>query len=451
MLCTLEFLYELFPTYSGKLDCTKEVNEVMTDSRQVQGNSLFIPIIGERFNGHDFIKQAIENGAIAAIWDKEIAIPEDVPETMTFFLVEDTLQAMQLFAKAYRQSVQPIVIGITGSNGKTTTKDLVSAVVQQKYHTHATKGNFNNDIGLPLTILSMPRKTEVLILEMGMNHFHEIERLTYIAEPNYAIITNIGESHIEFLGSREGIAKAKLEIKEGLQQDGALIIDGDEALLDHVKQEEYVVSCGYSNNNDIVLSNIKLENQRTYFTYQQDTYHVPLLGKHHAKNACFAIWIAEKLGISKNEIQTGFNMLSYTEMRFEWLEGKNGVTLINDAYNASFTSMKASIDVLKQLQGFKRKIVVLGDILELGNFAKEMHHQIGNTITPPIDIVYTIGEEAKEIATTVKQKQNSIISCHFEDRDALISNLIKQVNKDTIILFKASRRMRLEEFVEACQ
>src|SRR5699024_4815645 len=264
----------------------------MTDSRKFAANSLFIPIVGERFDSHQFLAQAIENGAVATLWDESQTIPEAFAEEISFFLVDDTIIAMQQLAKAYRKLIDPLVVGITGSNGKTTTKDLVSATLRQAFRAHATKGNFNNDIGLPLTILSMPRKTEVLILEMGMNHFHEIERLTYIAEPNYAIITNIGESHIEFLGSREGIAKAKLEIKEGLQQDGALIIDGDEALLDHIKQEKYVVSCGYSNNNDIVLSNIKLENQRTYFTYQQDTYHVPLLGKHHAKNACFAIWIA---------------------------------------------------------------------------------------------------------------------------------------------------------------
>src|SRR5699024_3048635 len=196
--------------------------------------------------------------------------------------------------------------------------------------------------------------------------------------------------------------------------------------------------------------NIVIDQKQTFFTYQEETYHVPLLGKHHAKNASFAVWIGKKLNIRQDEIQAGFIQMAYTSMRFEWVEGKHGVTLINDAYNASYTSMKGAIDVLKDLPGYKKKMVVLGDILELGEFATKMHQQVGEHITSPIDRLFTIGEEAKEITTTVKNKEQEILCHHYENRMDLINDLKKVLDKDTIILFKASRGMRFEEFIDAC-
>src|SRR5699024_11182503 len=267
MLFTGEFLQQNFSKSEGKLKSNMEIRQVMTDSRQFSANSLFIPIVGERFDGHQFLAQAIENGAVAVLWDEKHKIPEAYLEKVSFFIVEDTLKAMKHLAQAYRQLVSPIVIGITGSNGKTTTKDLVYATLHQAYRSHKTEGNFNNEIGLPLTILSMPRDTEVLILEMGMNHFHEIERLSKLSQPDYAIITNIGESHIEYLGSREGIAKAKLEIKTGLKESGNLLIDGDESLLQKEKNEENTVGIGFLDDNDVVLSNANLKDRATHFQY----------------------------------------------------------------------------------------------------------------------------------------------------------------------------------------
>src|SRR5699024_664736 len=202
MSFTLEFIYEVFPDYKGKQPYNTEISEIMTDSRKEILNALFIPTVGEKFDAHQFINQAEENGAIAALWDTNHPIPEELKENMTFFLVPDTTEALQNLAHGSVKKVQPTVIGITGSNGKTTTKDLLLAILQQQYVTYATKGNFNNEIGLPLTILDMNIETEVLILEMGMSDFGEIDRLSRIAEPDYAIITNIGESHIEQLKSR---------------------------------------------------------------------------------------------------------------------------------------------------------------------------------------------------------------------------------------------------------
>ena len=451
MLFTYEFLQQNFSKSRGHVRKELEIKEVMTDSRKFAANSLFIPIVGERFDSHQFLAQAIENGAVATLWDESQTIPEAFAEEISFFLVDDTIIAMQQLAKAYRKLIDPLVVGITGSNGKTTTKDLVSATLRQAFRTHATEGNFNNDIGLPLTILSMPRDTEVLILEMGMNHFHEIERLSCIAEPDYAVITNIGESHIEYLGSREGIAQAKLEIKAGLKIDGKLLIDGDEPLLQSEMKQRNTIGIGFSTENDIVLANTFLTERTTKFDYEASSFQVPLLGKHHAKNAAFAIWLAHTLHVTNEQIQTGLQALAYTSMRFEWIQGMRGSTLINDAYNASFTSMKAAIDVLKDMKGFAKKVVVLGDILELGEYEQEMHEQIGTLILPPITHLFTTGNAASAITDSAKANGNQVECLHFSDRPALLEAIKAELDSETVVLFKASRGMYLEEFVEACK
>src|SRR5699024_6069910 len=449
MLFTLEFIYEIFPDYKGKQPFNANISEVMTDSREEISNALFIPIVGERFDAHDFINQAEENGAIAVLWDKNHPIPEELIESMTFFLVQDTTEALQTLAHAYVRKVQPTVIGITGSNGKTTTKDLLFAVLQKKYVTHATKGNFNNDIGLPLTILDMNEGTEVLILEMGMSDFGEIDRLSRIAEPDYAIITNIGESHIEQLKSRSGIAKAKLEIVNGMQKDSLLVLDGDEPLLRSFQSDKPMITCGFQESNDVIVSDIKrLENSTSFKWNGTEDYTVPLLGEHHALNASFVITVAKKLGITQETIQTGLHSLKQTSMRFEKMIGKNDVTLINDAYNASATSMKAAIHLLKQFNEYDKKIVVLGDILELGSLSTSFHEQVAHTIEPPIDVVYTYGNISEVIPPIVKEKHPNIEVKHFTDHVELTASLLKKTNESTVILFKASRGMALEKVIE---
>ena len=446
---TLQFLQTIFPTYEGKLSNKQiQINEVTTDSRKKTTNSLFIPIIGDTFDGHDFIHQAIAQGAVAALWNRKVTIPDDIPETFIFFFVDDTVQALQAVAKAYLKKIDPIVIGITGSNGKTTTKDLIKAVLATKRKTHATKGNFNNHIGLPLTILQMETDTEIAVLEMGMNDFHEIESLTNIAQPDYAIITNIGESHIEHLGSREGIAKAKLEIRSGIQADGLLFIDGDEKLFDHLSKEPYVRTCGFQLANDAIITNIHLHEQKTTFKLNKEKYTIPLLGKHHAKNATFAILIAKELGYQYDEIQTGLMQLEHSQMRFEWILGKNNVSIINDAYNASPTSMRAAINVVKQIQGYKRKVVVLGDILELGSYSKSFHYSIAEEIDLPIQVVFTYGDHAEEIAKYVQKNKQAIHCEHFTSKEQVIESLNCYLEEETLLLFKASRGMKLEEIIE---
>ncbi|WP_226037934.1 UDP-N-acetylmuramoyl-tripeptide--D-alanyl-D-alanine ligase [Aquibacillus saliphilus] len=449
MLFSTSFLSELFPDTKGAALDNIPILEVTTDSRKKSKKSLFIPLKGESFDGHDFIKDAFNNGAVATIWEKNRELPAFLPTDFPVFFVEDTLVTLQRLASVYRQDVNPIVVGVTGSNGKTTTKDLIGTILQSHYKTHRTKGNFNNQIGLPLTILSMNRETEMLVLEMGMDHFGEIELLSKIAKPDYAVITNIGESHIEYLGSREGIAQAKLEILSGMKENGLLIIDGDEPLLTSLKTRDNVLSIGFDKDNDVIVENYSMTTKHTLFTLNnQIQYQLNLLGKHNVKNAIFAIKIAEKLNVPMEKIHDSLLNIELTGMRFEIISGKNNVTIINDAYNASPTSMKASIEVLKQMESYPKKMLILGDIFELGEHSKRLHRTVAEVITEEIDVVFTVGSDAREISKQLVENKLTIETKHFNDKDQLLNSIDGYLNDQTIILLKASRGMKFETILE---
>lgn len=435
---------QTFSTIDGNWQSIKHIVGVGTDSRANLTDKLFIPLKGDNFDGHNFLEKAIDQGAKAALWHQDYPRPTGVDPTFPLIRVEDSLVGLQELAKQYLNVVNPKVIAITGSNGKTTTKDLVYAVLTVGYHTHCTQGNFNNHIGLPLTILAMPEKTEVIVLEMGMNHFGEIERLVEIAQPDLAIITNIGESHIEHLGSREGIAKAKLEITTTFKENSLLIYDGDEPLLLNNYPFE-TISVGFDPSNDYYIDDCQILNTETRFSLvnQQDEYTVPLIGKHQAKNASYSIAIGKQLGLTNKQIQTGLNALEVTQMRFEMQTRKNGVTLINDAYNASPTSMKVTIETLAQLNGYDEKILVLGDMFELGADSDAYHQEIGRSIPSEIDYVYTIGQAAEQIS-----QATSVPSKHFKTKEGLIDQLELKTSSSSVILFKASRGMKLEQIIE---
>ncbi|HLR66058.1 UDP-N-acetylmuramoyl-tripeptide--D-alanyl-D-alanine ligase [Virgibacillus alimentarius] len=452
MLFTTKWLSAVFGGHQGQTKDSITINEVTTDSRLKSNKSLFIPLVGENFDGHHYLKQAYDNGAIATLWNKQKDLPSFLPANFPVFYVENTLDALQKLASAYRQEINPTVVGITGSNGKTTTKDIVASVLKKAYKTHYTKGNFNNHIGLPLTILSMERHTEILVLEMGMNHKGEIEKLTKIANPDYAIITNIGESHIEFLGSRKAIANAKLEIVQGMGEKSSLIIDGDEELLASIKPKTNVITCGFHHSNNVVINDTEIFHQETRFHLSDgEWWTIPLLGKHNALNATYAITLGKLLGMNETVISEALQTLERTSMRFEMLEGNNGVSIINDAYNASPTSMKAAIEVMKQIEGFKEKVLILGDILELGDYSKEMHESVAKVITYPVTALFTFGKESKYISDQI-QKENQRMTCmHFDSKEKLFVKLRGYLRKDALLLFKASRGMQLESLVEAIQ
>lgn len=449
MLLTTKWIEKHLPNEKGNLFEEIMIEHVTTDSRLQQPNALFVPIVGDLFDGHDFLEQAIDNGAVATLWKKDKELPSFVARDFPVFYVTDTLEGLQYLSHMYRKEINPIVIGITGSNGKTTTKDIVAAVCKKKYKTHYTAGNFNNHIGMPLTILSMPEDTEVLVLEMGMNHFKELELLSNLAEPDYAIITNIGESHIEFLGSRDGITQAKLEIISGLAEEGKLIIDGDEPLLHIHNTFRRTLTCGFQVENDVVISNVHVSQKNTTFELSdQQTYEIPLIGKHHAQNASFAVCLGKLLQIPVDQIKEGLMSLELTAMRFEFLTGKNDAVIINDAYNASPTSLKASIEIVKHLDGFKEKILVLGDIYELGDRSEEMHRSIVPVIDEKITAVLTYGNDSIYIHNAILEQNKPVACTHFTEKDALLNHLERYLVKDNLILFKASRGLAFEHLVK---
>src|SRR5690606_23955313 len=342
------------------------IKGVSIDTRTISPGNLYIPIIGETFNGHQFVDKAIENGAAAVLWGSDQPNP---PQQIPVIFVKDTLEALQTLAKSYRDELSIRVVGVTGSNGKTTTKDMVASVLSTTMKVQKTEGNFNNHIGLPLTILRLEENTEVAVLEMGMSAFGEIEFLTLLARPDVAIITNVGESHMLDLGSREGIAKAKLEIVDGLSKQGKLIYYGDEPLLtERVKTMNIdTTTFGESDNNNLYPMRIKQENEGTYFSINQQEgkeFYIPVLGKHNVNNAMSAIAVARHFGLSWEQIEKGLKQITITNMRLELIEGIDGINLINDAYNASPLSMKAAISLIHDLQTTGKKIVVLGDMLE---------------------------------------------------------------------------------------
>ncbi|MYL48799.1 UDP-N-acetylmuramoyl-tripeptide--D-alanyl-D-alanine ligase [Halobacillus litoralis] len=448
MILECNELAQLFPKKQGAASDQIQLGSVMTDSRKTAKQSLFVPIVGENFDGHDFLGDAIKQGAVATLWQEDQPLPKLTPTDFPVFFVEDTTKGLQQLASYYLKKVDPVVVGVTGSNGKTTTKDLAASVLQVKYKTHKTAGNFNNHIGLPLTVLAMDPETEAVVLEMGMDRAGEISVLSKLAEPQYALITNIGESHIENLGSREGIASAKLEITDGLSEKGALILDGDEPLLQEQKSKNWTVTCGFGDQLDYQAEVLQLTDESSTFKVGGQSYELPMAGKHNVKNATYVIALAERLGLSPQEIQQGFQQLQMSAMRFEKHRGHNDSLIINDAYNASPTSMKAIIEVVSQLTSKSRKVLILGDMFELGEQSQTLHASVADAIDEKIHAVYTIGEHSKALSDAVDQKHPSIETHHFTDKQTLSHHVRQELTADTVVLIKASRGMKLEEILE---
>ena len=436
---------------NGNLICgneNEEIEKFVRDSREVQEGDTYIALKGEKFDGNDFYKEAIENGAKVCILSKNAEITEDTIENKiaTIIVVDDTLKALQEIA-TYKRSLYNIpVIAITGSVGKTSTKDLAASVVSQKYKTLKTQGNYNNEIGLPLTILSLTDE-EALVVEMGMNHFGEIRKLTNIAKPTIAVITNIGTAHIGNLGSRENILKAKMEILEGLQTN-KVVINNDNDLLHEwalKNKEKYDISTyGIENDSDIMAKNIKAYENKSEFTVDDTKISVPVGGEHFVLNSLCGIAVGQLLEIPLQKIANGIANLELSKKRMEITNSKTGAILINDTYNANYDSMSAAINYLKNIQN-KRKIVVLGDMLELGDFSKQLHENVGKEVTESIDILITVGMESKYIAQMAKAKEIFV----FNNNEEAINKLKQIISKDDAILFKASNGMKFSEIVEA--
>ena len=435
------------------------LENVSKDTRTIKNGDTYFGIKGEKFNGSDFWEQAVNQGArIAILQDIDFThINKEKFKDTTIIVVDDTVNALGEIAK-YKRSLYDIpVIAITGSVGKTSTKDIVANVVSQKYNTLKTQGNLNNQIGLPLTILEL-RDHEALVVEMGMNKQGEIRYLTKIAKPTLTVVTNVGTSHIGNLGSRENILKAKLEIIEGMDNK-KIIINNDNDLLHKYYEENKgnneikFITFGIENQSDIMAKQIKLEeNGSTFALNTTSKFKVPVGGIHFVYNALCSIAVARQLGIEDEKIKKGIENFELTKKRMEIIELKNGAKLINDAYNASFESMQASFKYLASFNN-KRKIAVLGDMLELGEFSKKIHQNVGKEVAKNgIDLLVCIGKESQNIAegaTQVGMSEEKIKN--FETNQEAQNYLKNLITANDIVLFKASNGMKLFDIVSNLQ
>ena len=431
-----------------------ECENFSKDTRTINEGDIYIGIKGEKFDGSKLWDEAVEKGAKAVIVEN-IEIEKDKLQKYAdkaIIKVENTLEALYKLAE-YKRSLYDIpVIAITGSVGKTSTKDIIANVISTKYKTLKTEGNNNNNIGLPMTILKL-KDHEALVVEMGMNHFGEISLLTKIAKPTIAVITNIGTSHIGNLGSRENILKAKLEILEGMDKP-ILVINNDNDLLhdwyEKNKEKIEIHTIGIENQSEINAKEIKLKEESSEFTaktkQEEIKVNVPVGGTHFVYNSLCAIAIGKLLDISTENIIKGISTFELTKKRMDIKKLDNGAIIINDSYNASYESMKASIEFLAKHTG-ERKIAVLGDMFELGEYTKELHEKVGKEIVKnKIDVLICSGEYSKYIIEKVKN--SSTKTFYYENKEQIVEKLQKELKNGDVVLVKASNGMK---FYEICQ
>lgn len=433
------------------------INNYTIDSRNVEVNDCFVAIKGENSDGNKYLKMALENGASVCLVEE--LLDEELLEkysNKTIIKVSDTVKAIQSIAKYKRDLYNIPVIAVTGSVGKTSTKDIIASVVGQKFNILKTEGNYNNHLGLPLTLLRLKDHTAAVV-EMGMNHFNEISVLTKIARPTVAVITNIGTSHIGNLGSRENILKAKLEILEGLQENGSIIINNDNDLLNNWAQtvdNENIFTYGIENKSLFVARDIKENNNQSEYKINIDnkeySVEVPVMGRHFIYNSLCAIAVSQALKIEPEKAIEGIKKFRLTAKRMDFKQIKNNVTVLADYYNASYDSMKSALEVVKEYKA-NRKIAVLGDMLELGEFSEKLHKDVGAEVYKnQIDILITVGEQAKYISKKSKELgTKEIYEC--ENNQEAVKILQEKMKEGDLILLKASNGMKFGEILENLQ
>lgn len=429
----------------------QEIKGVELDSRKLQEGYLFIATKGERVDGHTFIPQAFEKGCYAVVCEK---LPEDAGGLC--IVVEDSFKALQDIAAYYREQLSVKVVGITGSVGKTSTKEVIASVLSEKYSVLKTEGNFNNEIGLPLTVLKIRDEHEVAVLEMGINHFGEMHRLSRIAKPDVCVITNIGQCHLEFLIDRDGILRAKSEIFDFMNLEGVVCLNGDDDKLITVENVhgKRPVYFGKGNTCDIQAVNVEnlglggskaevRENDDLVETYGIRLY-VP--GEHMVANALAAIAVGRALGLSKEEMVNGIAGTGSVGGRSNIIRD-NKLTIIDDCYNANPVSMKAAIDLLESAN--TKRVALLGDMFELGEMERQLHRNVGEFLASKnIEKVICVGELAKEIYETAKSGNAECF--WYANKKELTDNIHQLIEKDDTVLIKASHGMGFAELVTIC-
>lgn len=427
-----------------------EFNSICIDTRKIEKNNIYLAIKGENFNGNKFVLEAFEKGASIAIIDEVLFDLNDTENLETVIKVEDTEKALLQLAHYYRKKLDLKIVGVTGSCGKTSTKDLIAAFLSEKYKVFKTKGNFNNQIGLPLMILELDSSVDVAVLEMGMSNLGEIDVLANCARPDIAVITNIGLSHIENLKTQENILKAKSEIFNYFGEENSLIINGEDDNLSKIKDKCFeILKIGYNHEYDVYAFNIILEEDKTTFTVkdkeEEIIFTIPMAGKHNVLNSMLAIEVAKKLNVTFDEMKRGIKNLEATSMRLQVIKA-NKITIINDCYNASPDSMKSSIDVLNTYK-IGRKIAILGTMNELGEESVNSHKEVGKYALNKVDLLIAIGKY-KDCFKEGFTGENLIT---FTTKEECINNLSTIIKENDVVLVKASRGMKFEDIVSSLE
>lgn len=437
-----------------------EITGVATDSRKIEAGFLFVPIKGEKVDGHEFIESVMAAGAIVSLSEEERLLQEQGEENIPYIKVESCQQALKDLAEYYREQLSCKIVGITGSVGKTSTKEMIASVLEQHYHVQKTAGNFNNEIGLPLTIFSITQEHEVAVVEMGISDFGEMSRLAKITKPDICVITNIGYAHLEQLKDRDGVLKAKTEVLSYLKPGGSLILNGDDDKLLTIKETDgqqilryslenkeanYYASRGQINE----IEGLEASFQSKMPGQMERNYDVvlPIPGTHQVMNAMAAACVGELLGLTDEEIKKGILQVPSIKGRSNFIQ-MNGMLIIDDCYNANPMSMKASIEVLSQRSG--RTLAILGDMGELGTEERKLHYEVGEVAAiNGIHTLIAIGTLAEEMITAAREKGSKVEETYyFSTKEKALLFIKGYVKEGDSILVKASHFMKFEEIVE---
>ncbi|MCI9616837.1 MAG: UDP-N-acetylmuramoyl-tripeptide--D-alanyl-D-alanine ligase [Eubacterium sp.] len=434
---------EYFGDESLKSEC---ITGAEKDSRLIEDGFMYIPFVGARVDGHDFINQVFDKGALCTLSEKELTDAKG-----PYIKVKSTAQALKDIAEFYREQLDCQIIGITGSVGKTSTKEIIASVLQEKFHVLKTEGNYNNEIGMPLTILKIRDYHEIAVIEMGISDFEEMHRLAKVSKPDVCVITNIGTCHLENLGDRDGVYKAKTEIFDYAKDGCLVVLNGDDDKLSQVEEVKgsRPVFFGIETDQNVLVEKyhtIGVKGTETTIRYFDKTFDtvIPIPGFHMLYNAMAATCIGVHFGMTLEEIDAGIRKLKAIGGRNNIFDAK-GMTIIDDCYNANPMSMKASLEVLSQAHG--RKVAILGDMFELGVKEVEMHRQVGETAKSlGIDVVVCIGELAKNIYYGASGGDSSVL--YFETKEDFFGKMDSILEKGDTVLIKASNGMKFKDIVE---
>ncbi|MBQ0001542.1 MAG: UDP-N-acetylmuramoyl-tripeptide--D-alanyl-D-alanine ligase [Clostridiales bacterium] len=429
----------------------KEVVSITTDSRKVEEGGMFVPIVGERVDAHKFIPDVMSKGALVTLSERELP-DADYP----YIQVASSLQAVKDIAEFYLKQLNIPVVGITGSVGKTSTKEVIASVLKEKYNTLKTQGNFNKELGLPLTVFRLRDEHQIAVLEMGISDFGEMTRLAKIARPDTSVITNIGTCHLENLGDRDGVLKAKTEVFAFVKENGHIVLNGDDDKLITVEESNGIrpVFFGLDGDHpvyaaDIVSQGLKGSICTIHLGEEAFQVLVPMPGRHMIYNALAAAAVGKIYGLTTEEIKAGIESLEAVSGRFHMIETERFL-IVDDCYNANPMSMKGSLDVLQD--GAGRRVAILGDMGELGKDEIQLHEEVGEHAGQvKIDVCICVGSLSKYMAEKAKGTNPALTVIYEPDRDSLLKNLSSYVKDGDTILVKASHFMKFEEVVKALE